>query len=235
MSLRSGSMLQVGDDTKIDEVHENYRRAIEDLRQINDDLFYDDLKTKLRDHLDRLELSYETSTKGIEAMKGTIKRVPLDIDHKMEELNKAFTQHSFQILDEMKKVLRDSYLKSEASLHKIIEAFVKLQNNFMTIQNNFSHLNQVQLKLLNEMDERIHERFGQLDQRISSQNDLVKEVTAGFSESAAAQLSTSNEQYAGLLAKQVEDKRRSATNHKIIIGLMIVLVATEAIRIIFRV
>ncbi|WNS42039.1 hypothetical protein [Paenibacillus sp. MMS20-IR301] len=209
-----------------DKVNEKYRKAIEDLRQINDDLFYEDLKNKLNDHVDRLELSYETSKKGIEAMNGTIRQVPIDIDLKMEELHKAFTQHSFQTLDDMKKELRESHQQSLVDLHGVIDVFVQLQNNFVAIQDNLSYLNQEQVKQWDELNRRLMDRFEQLEAQMAAQGEAAADIREG----AAVQLSVAKEQHMELLVALKEERRRNVLTRNFMFGLLVAIIAAEAIR-----
>jgi uncharacterized protein YukE len=121
-------------------IESNFQKDLEDLRKINDALFYSELKNSMKDHLARFEVNYQTSTKAIEGMKNQVRRVPMDIDQKMDDFKREVSKHSYSVFNEAKKEIENSLRQSEARLGVLVDRFIKLQTNFVALQNNFSHL-----------------------------------------------------------------------------------------------
>jgi hypothetical protein len=107
-------------------VEKSYDEAINSLKEVNEKLFYGDLKDKLNEHTQELGERYKESIQKVESMNRTVQNLPILVEG---EVTKALTLLQLGVDDAV-----------QSQLDRMEETFTREVNHFITLQENFQYI-----------------------------------------------------------------------------------------------
>lgn len=87
----------------------DYLRAVEDLKLLNGELFYDELKITMKQHVEKIEEKYYSSINNLDDMTKSINRLPGVIEDKMQEELSAVKVAFQEVIDEFNSKMNNEY------------------------------------------------------------------------------------------------------------------------------
>lgn len=117
-------------------IDQSYDKALDSLRRINNDLFYDELKKNLEKTARKLEKNYETTTSKVTLMDRNVNKLVLDLEQALQTMKVDFVNRSQEVLERTNNEILNSFQKQEAKTEQVLKNFVALQKKlFETYQN----------------------------------------------------------------------------------------------------
>lgn len=176
---------------EIQKVHDIYNLAIEELKQVNDELFYNDLKQKLDDNLQRYEKGYNDILRITIEMDGVIKKIPNHIMVLYEEssekiinnANEELQQTSERIsqkYDEQIEIFSHALYDETINLNNIRATFDVLYHNINASHNSFveeqKNINEAQSQWLLDANSNLEVHRHQLNKELGEKFDVQLEL-----------------------------------------------------------
>lgn len=87
----------------------DYLQAVEDLKLLNGELFYDELKITMKQHVEKIEEKYYSSINNLDDMTKSINRLPGVIEDKMQEELSAVKVAFQEVIDEFNSKMNNEY------------------------------------------------------------------------------------------------------------------------------
>lgn len=123
-------------------INENYDDALKSLKQINNEMFYDNLKERLEKNLKNYEESYSENVKKVKDMETIINRLPMQLENQSKEFSARLINNSNQKLEETSGRLNELYSEQIDGYNVIlktgIQSFQKLGLAFENVYNAFN-------------------------------------------------------------------------------------------------
>lgn len=110
-----------------------YDQAVQSLKTLNNELFYDELKTNLEKHENKMQRKYEKVHKLLEDWKTTIESVPIQLSLKVEDVNKQALDLQEESLEKLNEDVTALFTEKLQAFQQVIVNMGKFQKNLHTI------------------------------------------------------------------------------------------------------
>lgn len=158
------------------ETDKAYQEAVNALKQINDELFYQELKTSLTSYTERVISSYEKTSSAMEEMTALVNRLPIFVE------------------DNVRPQMDDWVKLTSEKMSALLNNFTQLQNNFARIQQELLNSIQEQKSTIQKLaaeNQAILEReqqlmvnlFDRIDQQKLELTERIEQLNAKLLES----------------------------------------------------
>jgi hypothetical protein len=121
-----------------------YDQAVQSLKTINNELFYDELKTNLEKHENKMQREYEKVQKLLEDWRTTVESVPTQLSLKVEEANKHTLDLQEENLDKLTEDVTTLFTEKLQAFQQVLSNMGKFQKNLQTIYKMYKELHDKQ-------------------------------------------------------------------------------------------
>ena len=168
----------------------NFKQSLRDLQEVNDALFYDDLKNQMNTHLERLEDEFKKVEKTAEYVSRSM----------------AHIEHSFQATSQQATAeMRISAKNVDQVIQTVIsEETVKLMTKLNQVFGAFQQIGEQQKQFVEE------QFIKQAEQNIADMNDKISSTFAAYQTS----ISNMHEQLTNLVENQQAEIEKRESNWK---------------------
>lgn len=144
--------------------------ALEDLRKVNNELFYDELKVILLTNTQEIESKYQEAIVNLESMRKTIDGLPFEIDGKMQQELNCVKLEFNDLLEKLQSLI-----------------------NFFDKQ-----MNEEYFKVLNDHDIRVEEKYGEIVEILDEMKKKMKDLPINVSQQVQDELITYRQDFQSL-------------------------------------
>ncbi|KRE50653.1 hypothetical protein [Paenibacillus sp. Soil724D2] len=206
-----------------------YQEAIESLRQLNNDLFYDELKTNLDQYIKQLETSYTETKDAVTSMSKMVPRITGQFNTEITSMKADFFDKTEHLVDSANSKIKDSIDHAKQKLSEILDSFHEQQQRFDSSIEQFDQLGKnMEIKILQrfeEMQRQIREMQIMFQTILSQQNEHMQafqQVAISQTEAQAVQTEQYWTELNQNLALETERKKRDdAFIRRLLVGLAI--------------
>ncbi|WP_100407888.1 hypothetical protein [Bacillus solitudinis] len=158
------------------DVNKDYNQAVQSLKQLNNELFYNDLKTRMTDSINRYEESFDKSTEALEKMEMMTQRLPSALGEELKKVTELFILNSSDAVENTTKKVEDIFHNREQVLKNMSAHFEKILQNYVKLQGLSKSQVEEQLNALKEYVENEKNEWKQHRQELMQLlTSLIKE------------------------------------------------------------
>jgi len=110
-----------------------YDQAVQSLKTLNNDLFYDELKTNLEKHENKMEKEYQKVQKLLEDWNTTLESVPSNLSHQLEEVNQHLLDLQDANHDKLNKEVIELFNEKQQAFTQILTSMQTFQKHLQEI------------------------------------------------------------------------------------------------------
>ncbi|WP_099354836.1 hypothetical protein [Fredinandcohnia onubensis] len=151
-----------------EKIGETYQQAVESLKKLNNELFYDELKTNMERHEGKMQREYENVKNLLESLRNTIDHVPFQLGTMVEENNNKLVGLQEDNLDVLNKDVIKLFDEKKAQFDEILTGMGAFQQNLQTI---FKHYKSIYTKQNERFDSFISNQEGHYNQFLQDNKD----------------------------------------------------------------
>jgi hypothetical protein len=110
-----------------------YDQAVQSLKTINNELFYDELKTNLEKHENKMQREYDKVQKLLEDWGTTVESIPAQLSLKVEEANRHTLDLQEENLEKLNEDVTALFTEKQQAFQQVLVNLGKFQKNLQTI------------------------------------------------------------------------------------------------------
>ena len=114
-------------------IDDMYEKTVESLKKLNNQLFYDELKTTLRDTSDRLGDNYLTTTTKMDSMEKNVNRQLIFFEEAITKMQNEFQYLTQEVLEETSNTILVKFNEREEKLEGVMSNFVPIQQKLFDV------------------------------------------------------------------------------------------------------
>ncbi len=144
----------------MNKVMKEYKQSLEDLKKINDDLFYNELKNKMNEHLSNMNAEAEKVESTVQLIKNEMEKMHYSFEDKTTNATSAMRSAASQVNTNISEILENETNKMVGTLenvygifHELAEAqkkFVEqefIETSKALLETNFKEIEAIQFKI----------------------------------------------------------------------------------------
>lgn len=190
-------------------IDQSFNKAKDALRQINNELFYTELKDDFEVTIKKLEKNYSNTSNKLKSMDSSVGKLVVDFEESFKGIRSDFIDSSHSMLESTKNELISLFEEQGENSNQVLDNFIELQKRFLTVYQDLD-------RLKNDQDKRFAEFLDQ--QRITFEESTTR-LKVRFNDLIEKQDSTSsqrtqelNEAYEKFMTRLKEEYRNHISN-----------------------
>ena len=164
-------------------IDQSFNKAKDALRQINNELFYSELKEDLDVTIKKLEKNYSNTANKLKSMDSSVGKLVVDFEESFRAIRSDFVDSSQSMLDSTKNELISLFEEQGENSNQVLDNFIELQKRFLGVYQDLDRLKSAQDKRLTEFLDQQRITFEESTTLLKVQfNDLIEKQDSTSSE-----------------------------------------------------
>lgn len=173
-------------------IDQSFNEAMDSLRQINNELFYKELKENMDETITKLEKNYSNTSNKLKSMDSSVGKLVVDFEESFKDMRSDFVDSSQSMLESVSNELVSLFAEQREDTNQVLDNFVELQKRFLAVHQDLDILRKDQDKRFTEFLERQQSAFEGATTRLKEQFDTFIEKQDSATSQRAQEL---NEMY----------------------------------------
>lgn len=162
-------------------IEQSFNKAKDALRQINDDLFYNELKENLNQTVSKLEKEYSKTATNLDLLKSSMGILIGEFEDSFKSMRSDFVDRSASTLESMENKLTTIFEEQKENNNQVLDNFVIIQKKYLNVIKELERMQDDITKEITEFSNQQHKTLVSSTEHVKKQlNDFIvkQEATA---------------------------------------------------------